>query len=146
MATHSSTEQRRTSGSSTDGAGWYGWFVFAGIMMILLGAWHAMLGLLAIFQEDYYLVGTGGLMITADYSTWGWVHLILGAVVAAAGVGLLSGAMWSRVVAVIFALVSSLVNLAFLAAYPLWSAIMIGVNITVIFAVTAHGDAARDRW
>lgn len=146
MATDSSMDQRRTSRSSTSTTGWYGWFVFAGTIMILLGLFHAMLGLLALFQEEYFVVTKGGLMVEVDYTTWGWTHLILGVVVAVSGVGLLAGATWARVVAVICAVLSSLVNLAFLSANPFWSGIMIVVDILVIYAVVVHGDDARDRW
>lgn len=140
MTTDSSIDHRGTS------RGWYGWFVFAGTIMILLGLFHAMLGVLALFQEEYFVVTKGGLMVEMDYTSWGWTHLVLGAVVAAAGVGLLSGAMWARVVTVICAMLSSITNLAFLSAQPLWSGIMIALNILVIYAVVARGEDALDRW
>ena len=147
MATHSSTDQRGTNHSAaTTQRGWYGWFVFAGTIMILLGLFHAMMGLLALFQEEYFVVTQSGLMVEVDYTTWGWTHLILGAVVAISGVGLLAGTAWARVVTVICAFLSSLVNLAFLAANPFWSGIMIAVNILVIYAVIARADDVRDRW
>lgn len=140
------TGARRAADRETSGRiGWYGWFVFAGTMMIMLGVYHAIAGVVALVNDEYFLVTPGGLLITADFTTWGWVHLILGVVVAAAGVALLSGALWARVVAVIIALVSSVINLAFLPAYPLWSAIMIALDVLVIYAVTAHGDDARRR-
>ena len=52
--------------------------------------------------------------------------------------------MWARVVAVLVALLSALVNLAFLSAYPVWSTIMIAVDILVIYAVIAHGREGSD--
>jgi hypothetical protein len=136
MTTHTSAGRSR-SGRGDTSSGWYGWVVFAAVMMMLLGAFHAMAGLVALFQEEYFLVTANGLVVTADYSTWGWVHLILGIVVAAAGGALLAGQTWARAVAVLAAMVSAVVNLAFLSAYPLWSAIMIAVDVMVIYAVTA---------
>jgi len=106
----------------------------------LLGCFHAVAGFVGIFQEDYYRVGENGLVITVDYTTWGWIHLLLGIVVVLAGAALLRGAMWARIVAIVLAVVSSMANLAFMPAYPLWSLIMITVNVLVIYAVTAHGD------
>ena len=73
-------EQERT--------GWYGWIAFAGIMLIVVGLFHGLMGLLAIFEEDYYAVGDKGLMISVDYSVWGWVHLTLGVVMVFAGFAL----------------------------------------------------------
>lgn len=125
--------------------GWVGWVAFAGMMMVLLGMFHAFQGIIALVQEDYYLVGQNGLTIHVDYTAWGWAHIAVGALVAAAGVGLLAGQMWARVVAVVFAFGSALVNAAFLAAYPVWSAMMIAVDILVIWAVTVHGSEIRNR-
>ncbi|NPC43661.1 hypothetical protein [Nocardioides sp. zg-1230] len=120
--------------------GWSGWIMFASTLMFILGCFHAIAGLVGIFDEDYYLVGENDLVVTVDYSTWGWTHLVLGILVAAAGGALLRGAMWARIVAIVLAVLSSIANLVFMAAYPLWSLIMITVNVLVIYAVTAHGD------
>jgi len=51
--------------------------------------------------------------------------------------------MWARIVGVLVALVSSVVNLAFMAAYPLWSVIMIVVDVLVIWAITVHGSEMK---
>ena len=124
----------------TERTGWYGYIAFAGIMLVVLGLFHALMGLVALFQEDYYAVGTSGLMLEVDYSGWGWVHLISGVVAACAGFALTRGETWARVVAVVVAVLSMLVNLAFMSAYPIWSVIMITICFFVIYAVTVHGD------
>lgn len=125
--------------------GWYGMIVFAGTLMLMLGSFHVIAGFVALFKDDYFLTTSSGLIITADYTAWGWTHIIIGAVIAVAGVALYSGAMWARIVAVVVAVLSSLVSLAFLSAYPLWSGIMIALAILVIYAVTAHGNLAKDQ-
>lgn len=131
----------RTNTHLTDTSdGWYGWIAFGGVMMVILGSFHAVAGLIGVFKEEYYLVGKSELVVTVDYTTWGWVHLILGVIVAVAGVALTRGATWARVVAVLTAFLSSLVNLAFMSAYPFWSVIMIAIDFMVIYAVIAHGD------
>ena len=119
--------------------GWVGWVTFAGVMMLLLGIFHAIAGFVGIFKDDYYLVGKEGLLVQVDYTTWGWFHLIWGIVVVLAGIGLLAGQMWARVVGVIIAMGSAIINVAFLSAYPIWSAIMITIDILVIWAITDHG-------
>ena len=124
----------------TEMTGWVGWIAFAAVMMVLLGTFHAIQGLVALFQDEYFLVAKSGLILHVDYTTWGWVHLILGVIVAVAGVALTRGATWARVVAVLTAFLSSLVNLAFMSAYPFWSVIMIAIDFMVIYAVIAHGD------
>jgi hypothetical protein len=138
-AVSSPNDIRRYDEELPEETGWLGWIAFAGTMMILLGAFHAMAGLVALFREDHYLVGSEGLVISVSYTGWGWIHLILGILVIIAGVALFRGAMWARVVAIALAVVSAVGNLAFLSANPVWSAIMIAVDILVIYALTAHG-------
>lgn len=119
--------------------GWVGWIVFAAAMMIMLGIFHAIAGLVALFKDEYYLVGPEGLTIDVDYTAWGWAHLIGGVVIALAGMALFTGRTWARVVGVAVAMLSAIINIAFLAAYPVWSTIMIAIDVLVIYALTAHG-------
>jgi hypothetical protein len=128
-----------------DDSAWTGWIAFAGILMVMLGAFHAIQGLVALFKDDYYLVGKSGLIVNVDYTAWGWVHLIGGLVVAAAGFCVFTGQIWARTVGVIVAFVSAMVNVAFLAAYPVWSLMMIALDIIIIWALTAHGSEMRSR-
>ncbi|MCW2803335.1 MAG: Membrane protein [Propionibacteriaceae bacterium] len=140
LATMSEASDVRTYDEALpEDTGWLGWILFAGVMMIVLGIFHAMAGLVALFHDDYYVVRSDGLVVTLSYTGWGWIHLILGVVVITAGVALFQGHMWSRIVAVVVAVVSAVGNLAFLSASPVWSAIMIAVDILVIYALTAHG-------
>jgi hypothetical protein len=118
---------------------WVGWIAFASVMMMLLGSLHAIQGLVALFQDEYYLVGKNDLVVHVDFTTWGWVQLIAGIVTAVAGGLLLAGKMWARVIAVVVAFGSALLNIAFLSAYPIWSMLMIVVDVLIIWAVTVHG-------
>lgn len=145
MTTHTGSDLMGSPERATNPGGWYGMIVFAGTIMLMLGCFHAIAGLVALFQDDYFFVSKDGLVVTANYTAWGWTHLIIGVVVAAAGAALFTGALWARIVAVLVALVSSLVNLAFLSAYPLWSGIMIALDILVIYAVTVHGNFDKIR-
>ena len=119
--------------------GWVGWIAFASTMMIMLGMFHAFQGLVALFQDQYYLVGKNNLVIHMDYTAWGWTHIVVGLVVLGAGIGLLSGQMWGRIVGTVVALGSALVNIAFLSAYPIWSTMMITFDVLIIWALTVHG-------
>jgi hypothetical protein len=127
---------------------WVGWIMFGSMMMMLLGSFHVVAGLVALFQDEYFLVGPNGLMVNVDYTAWGWTHLIGGALILATGVAVLFGQMWARIAGVGIAMLSALVNLAFIEAYPLWSMIMIAFDVLVIWALTVHGGemrAARER-
>jgi hypothetical protein len=140
----STSESRRTAtdyaeGGVQDASAWAGWVVFAGMMMIMLGCFQAIEGLVALFKDSYYVVRPSGLLVHVDYTTWGWVHLAIGVIAALAGFGLLAGNMFARVIGVAIAAVSALVNMAFVSAYPIWSIIIIAVDVVVIFAICVHG-------
>ena len=123
--------------------GWVGWVVFAAMMLILVGAFHVVQGLVALFRDEVLLVGSSGLVVGVDYTAWGWTHLIGGAIAIAVGCCLLAGQMWARVVAVAVAMLSAIVNVAFLPAYPIWSVLMIAVDVLVVWAVTVHGSEIK---
>ncbi|WP_189115769.1 DUF7144 family membrane protein [Pilimelia terevasa] len=125
-------------------SGWVGLMVFAGALFLMLGAFHAIMGLVAVFDPGYYLVTGGGLAVTLDYTVWGWVHLVFGALAFATGIGVLSGRTWARVVGICVAVLSAAVNLAFLAAYPLWSVIVIALDVLTVYALATHGREMRN--
>jgi hypothetical protein len=126
-------------------SGWVGWIGFAGVIMMMLGTFHAIQGLVALFNDEYYLVGSSGLVVSLDYTAWGWIHLIGGAVLVAAGLGVFGGQVWARTVGVIAAMLSAIVNVAFLAAYPVWSLMMIALDVILILALTVHGSEVKAR-
>ena len=133
------TRRDGLTGRQTTATGWVGWVFFAGVMMVMLGIFQAIEGLVAIFNDKYFLVGKSGLVISADYTVWGWVHLLIGIIVAIAGYAVIRGQMWGRVIGIIGAGVSAVVNLGFLAAYPIWGTIIITIDIIVIYALIVHG-------
>jgi hypothetical protein len=128
---------RRTSSA------WVGWVVFAAVIAITMGAFEAIEGLVAIFKDEYYLVGSNGLVVSVDYTVWGWVHLVIGVLSVAAGIGLLQGRNWGRIVMIVLAGLSALVNLGFLSAYPVWSTIVIALDVIIIYALTVHWKDVR---
>jgi hypothetical protein len=71
------------------------------------------------------------------------VHLLLGILVAGAGLGVMAGQTWARLIGILLALVSAVVNIAFVAANPVWSTILIAVDILVIYALTVHGKETK---
>jgi hypothetical protein len=118
---------------------WVGVVLFGGIMMLMVGGFQIIQGLVALFREDYYLVTPNGLVIDVDYTTWGWTHLLIGLVAVGTGIGVMLGQMWARVLGIVIAVVSALANVAFLSAYPIWSTIIIAMDVLVIYALAVHG-------
>ena len=111
---------------------------FAGIMMFMLGGWWVIAGLVAILNDDFYVVSQEWIFKLST-TTWGWTHLVLGIVVLLAGLGLFSGAVWARTVGVILAAVSGLVAFAWLPYYPVWAILFVTVSVATIWALTVHG-------
>ena len=122
---------------------WAGWVIFGAMLMILLGGFQTMVGLVAVFDDGYYAVRSEELVVSLDYTAWGWAHLGAGVVAIAAGFGLLNGAGWARVLGIAVASVSALLNFAFMAAYPFWSVTIITFDVLIIYAIAAHGREAR---
>jgi hypothetical protein len=122
---------------------WVGLIVFGGVMLLLAGGFQVMQGFVALLRDDYYFVTRDGLLITMDYTAWGWTHLILGLIAVGTGIGVLAGQMWARVTGIVFAVISALVNVAFLPAYPIWSTIIIVADVLVIYALTMHGSEVK---
>ena len=118
--------------------GWSGWIVFAGIMMIVGGSLNLLYGVIAAVNDDW-VVFTNRANVYLDLSEWGWVHIILGGVVVLSGIGLLSGNILARAVAVLVASLSLIANFFFIPVYPLWALTVIVIDVLVIWAVTAHG-------
>ena len=71
-------ETRGTYGNDSVQTGWAGWLVFASFMMFLVGTFQAIQGLVAIFDDGYYVVRESGLVVNVDYTAWGFIHLFLG--------------------------------------------------------------------
>lgn len=122
---------------------WAGWAGFAGVLMVLLGAWHVLLGLLAVLDDPYFSAPQRGLLVDADYTVWGWVHIVWGLVVAAAGIGVFTGRVWARAVGTVAAFGSALIAFGFLNAQPVWAVIIIAVDVVVILALTVHGGDVK---
>jgi hypothetical protein len=134
---------RPAYGDDPDPTAWTGWVVFASFMMIMVGAFQAIEGLVALFDDGWYHVTQNGLLVNVDYTAWGWTHLLLGALLIIAGVGVLAGNTLARVVAVGLAGLSALVNLAFIEAYPIWAVLIITIDVLVIYALVVHGRELR---
>ena len=120
-----------------------GFVLFAAVMMILVGVFQGLAGLVALVNDNFYLA-TREYLFQLDVTTWGWIHLILGIVVALAGVGLLTGRSWARVVGITLAVLSAIANFTFIPHYPFWALLVIALDVFVIWALVAHGGELRD--
>lgn len=122
---------------------WVGWVYFGGAMMVMLGTFNVIQGLVALFNDEYYVATPEGLLVF-DITGWGWVHLIIGAIAIAVGIGVFTGATWARICGVILCGINAITQLAFISAYPVWGVLVIALDILVIWALIVHGDEAKD--
>jgi hypothetical protein len=97
-----------------------------------------MMGLVALINSAFY-PEVPHYIFQFSAAGWGWIHLFLGLVVAAAGLGLLFGQIWARLVGVTLAVVVTIACFAWLPYYPFWAVLIIALNMAIIWALTAHG-------
>jgi hypothetical protein len=116
-----------------------GWTVFAGAILFIVGSLDALWGLAAILNDDIVIVGGQGAII-ADITVWGWVHLILGSVMALTGLGLFAGSSGARWAAVFFVTVNAIAQVVWFPAAPLWSFMIIILDVTILYQLTARWE------
>lgn len=138
MATTQVGPTSRVSPPRRDTSGASGIVAFAGVLMLLTGVLHAIQGIVALVNDTFFVVG-GEYVFELDMTSWGWIHLVAGIVVAAAGIGLFSGATWARLVAVVLASLSLVASFVWLPFYPFWSLLVIGLDLAVLWAVVVRG-------
>ena len=120
-----------------------GWVVFASIMLVMAGMFGIIDGLVALINDEVYLV-TKDSIVAFDFTTWGWIHLILGIIVFVAGFAVMSGQLWARIVGVFVAMLSAVSQIAFITAFPLWSVVIIAIDVLIIYGLLVHGEEVEE--
>ena len=116
-----------------------GWTAFTAIMMLVMGIWWFIAGLVAILEDTFFVV-TEDYIFKFDVSTWGWIHLGLAVLVTAAAYGLFVAATWARVVGVIMAVLAGVLAFAWIPYYPVWGILFVVASVFVTWALTVHGE------
>lgn len=123
---------------------WQGYLLFAAWMLVVIGCFSVINGLVAIFRRGYYAVPSRDLVVSVNYTAWGWTHLALGVLAIAIGMGIMVGKTWARVLGIGYAVINAVINLSFLKAYPVWSGLVIAFDVLVIWALCVHGRELAD--
>ncbi|MFI5003546.1 MAG: hypothetical protein ACHQE6_00900 [Solirubrobacterales bacterium] len=116
-----------------------GWIIFAGVIMLIGGFLDAMWGLAAVINNEVITVGGHGVVVW-DITAWGWAHLILGSLVALTGLGLLAAQSWARWLGIIFVTLNVLVQFGTFTLFPLWSMMIIALDIVILYQLTARWE------
>ncbi len=132
----STTQSRRAD--KDPGSGWaYGVATFAGVLLVTVAVFQILEAIAALAKDEILVVGIK-YSYQFDVTTWGWIHLILGIIGVCAGLGLLAGQTWARIVGICIAVVGAFASFAFLPYYPIWSLLIIGFYVLVIWALTTQ--------
>jgi hypothetical protein len=134
-----STQPQYESPGPEDISGWAaGGIVFAASVLLMVGIFQAIAGLVAIIDDEFYVV-TRNYTFDLDVSAWGWVHLIIGILVASCGWALFARRTWAGVAAITIAMLSAIANFFFIPYYPFWAILVIALDVWVIWALTRPG-------
>ena len=114
--------------------------MFAGVMMLIVGIFQILNGIAAILRDKVY-VTTPNYLYSFDLTGWGWIHLLVGVLVVAIGFAILMGQTWARWIGIGLVGLSMIANFLFIPYYPLWSLLIIALDIAVIWALASHRSA-----
>lgn len=127
-------------GTRPERSGAAGWVRFGAVVMMIVGVFGVIEGLVAVLTPSYF-VTVGGAVFVLSLAGWGWVHLALGALVAIVGASLLGEApSWARGTAVALVALSAILHLTFIAAAPVWSILVIALDVIVLYALITTWD------
>jgi len=122
-----------------DVSGWaVGGVVFAGTMLIMIGVFQAIAGLVAVIDDDFFIV-TRNYTFDLDVSAWGWIHLLIGIVMLSVAFGLYAQALWAVIGGMAIAMLSALANFFFIPYYPIWSLVLIAIDLWILWSLTRPG-------
>ena len=120
-------------------SGWAaGGVTFAATLALLVGTFQILQGLVAIFDDDFYVV-TRNYTFDLDATAWGWIHLLIGLLMLGIGFGLLRGALWAVIGGLAIAMLSALSNFFFIPYYPIWALLLIALDVWIIWSLTRPG-------
>ena len=121
-----------------------GWIGFAGMLMLIIGGIDFFQGLIALFEDEYFVV-TADKFLVIDLTAWGWVMMIWGVLLVLAGLGLVAGQGWARWFAIFVVSLNFFAQLGFLgnSQYPLWALTALALNVVVLFALTARWSESK---
>ena len=118
-----------------------GWVLLASLLMLMAACLNFCFGLAAVVNDQVVVVGGHGAVI-ADITTWGWVNLILGVILAGTGIGLMVAAGWARWVGLVFVVLNAVAQVGVFTYAPLWAFMVILLDVFIIWSLTARWERA----
>ena len=130
------------TGTQREVTDWVGWIAFAGAMMLMLGIMQMIVGVAAIAKDDLWVAGQNGTLVLS-VTQWGWVQLIIGALITIAGFSAFAGKFFGRLVGIVLSMSVIVANITYVDLHPTWSVIVIFMAVFVMYALLVHGDEAK---
>ena len=115
-----------------------GWAIFAATVLVLVGFFNVIYGLVALLHDKALVVTPSGELTVWDLRSWGWIMLIIGIVMIATGVGLLTVRGWARWLAIAFAVINAVGWIGLINLYPYWALAIIALDVLIIYNLSAH--------
>jgi hypothetical protein len=113
--------------------------VFAGVLLMIAGVMNILQGITAIANDDIY-ARIGNYAFKFDVTPWGWIHLILGILVAVVGWGAYSGATWAKISGVVVVSISMILNFMWLPYQTWWALLLIFIDVVALWSLLAGPD------
>lgn len=111
--------------------------LFAGGMLVITGILQIFTAIMALAHDRFY-EGTPQYLFAFDLTVWGWLLFAMAVVSIAAGFGALRGLLWARLAGIGTASVSMVVQFMFLPHYPVWSTIVVAIDVLIVWGLASY--------
>jgi hypothetical protein len=115
----------------------HGWLTFAGILVLIAGVLDVIWGIAAIDQAHFFAANAN--YVISDLNVWGWVSLVIGALLIVAGFGIFRGSQWAIWTGIAFVSLNVITQMLSIPAYPFWALALIALDILALYGLVAHG-------
>ncbi len=114
-----------------------GWALFAGVLLLIAGAFDLFMGIAALRNTHYFYQYTAQGLVVWDLNGFGWVHVALGSLMIITSFGLFAMMNWARIIALIFVICSAVLEVFWLTTTPFWSLAIIALDVMIIYGLTS---------
>lgn len=116
--------------------------ILAATLMLLIGLFQVLMGVVGVVRRAFY-AHPDAYPYAFTTRTWGWINIVIGAVLLLTALGLYANAGWARVVGIIVVVLAGVGNFMFLPYYPVWSVLLIALDVFVIWALIRGDTGGR---
>ncbi|MER7007380.1 hypothetical protein ABT297_30655 [Dactylosporangium sp. NPDC000555] len=125
------------TGTTRSSSTWSGWVTFAGVLLAVIGVLNILEGLVALLQNQVAFID-GSSLVVVNLTGLGIVMIVFGALLTACGIGVLARNRVARIAAIVIVALHALAQIGSLGGYPVWSLLMITLDVIILYALTVH--------